>query len=461
MSELKNYTLSELLSSVRRCLEVSFGGSYWIQAETSDVRRTPSSGHCYLELLEKSDSGSILARVRANIWTGRYQSILRKFTEAGLEAPTSGVKILALVRITFHEQFGLSLDIQDIDVNYSLGEIARLRQQTIQRLKSEGLWGLNKELTLGRPLQRIAIISSSGAAGYGDFIKHIHTNRFALVCYTALFPAQMQGERVTESVMNALERILDYQELFDAVVIIRGGGAVSELRAFDMYTLCAACAQYPLPIITGIGHERDECVLDLVAHTSHKTPTAVADFIINSLHRDLEQIDRLGLRLTSATSWQSVERDRWLRGILGQIPLLISSRIAREQQVQGDLRLSLERQVRHYLSVREHRLEQRSRLLPYYCQGLIQSSRGRLDTISEKIKSSIAISQQKHRMELHAYEQLIKLSHPKQILKRGFAVIKKQGQVVKSSTSLAQGDELTISLEHAEMKVEVLNLFNT
>lgn len=458
MSEVKSYTLSELLGSVRRCLEASFSGSYWIQAETSDMRRTPSSGHCYLELLEKAENGSVLARVRANIWNNRYNAIVRKFAEVGLQAPTSGAKILALVRITFHEQFGLSLEIADIDASYSLGEIARLRQQTIQRLKQEGLWEMNKELSLGRPLQRLAVISSSGAAGYGDFMKHLQGNRFSLVCYTALFPAQMQGDRVTESILAALDRILECEELFDAVVIIRGGGAVSELRAFDMYDLCAACAQYPLPIITGIGHERDESVLDLVAHTSHKTPTAVADFIIGSLHQELEGINRLSQRLVGTVSLLSIERDRWLRRILSRIPALIGKRIAREQQSLSDLQLRLDRHSSRYISYRRQLLGEHVTRLPYYWQSLHQRHSRRLDTLCEQLKTSIAIAQQKRRMELHTYEQIVRLSHPKQIMKRGFAVIKKQGKIVKTQANLSQGDELTISLGQAEMQVEVLKL---
>lgn len=461
MSDARHYTLSELLGSVRRCLEAGFPGSYWIQAETSDMRRTASSGHCYLELLEKAESGSILARVRANIWASRYENIVRKFAAASLDPPSSGVKVLALVRVSFHEQFGLSLDIQDIDVNYSLGEIARLRQQTIQRLKSQGLWGLNKELSLPRPLQRLAIISSSGAAGYGDFMKHLQANRFGLVCYTTLFQAQMQGDKVTDSVLDALERILSHQETFDAVVIIRGGGAVSELRAFDMYTMCAACAQYPLPIITGIGHERDQSVLDLVAHTSHKTPTAVADFIIGSLHSELDLVERLTQRLLSAAAWQSVERDRWLRGILGRIPVLISRQIVSEQERLSELRLRLERQTRRALGLRAQQLEYCATRLPYHSQSILQTRGQRLTTLCEKVKNGIAISQQKRRMELHAYEQVIKLSHPRQILRRGFAVVKKQGRIVKNGTSLTQGDELTISLDAAEMQVEILRLFET
>lgn len=458
MSATNQYSLSQLLGSVRRCLEAGFAGSYWIQAETSDLRRTGGTGHCYMELLEKAENGSVLARVRANVWSTRYNGIVRRFIDAGLDAPSSGMKILALVRITFHEQYGLSLDIQDIDVNYSLGEIARLRQQTIQRLKAEGIWGLNKALSLGRPLQRLAIISSSGAAGYGDFMKHLRGNRFSIVCYTALFPALMQGERTTESILRALDSILQYQEHFDAVVIIRGGGAVSELRAFDMYELCAACAQFPLPIITGIGHERDESVLDLVAHTSLKTPTAVADFVIGTLHQELEELERQTQRLTSAASLLSIERDRWLRGVLGRIPVLTGRRLTREQQYHNELQRRVERQAHHYLHQKHQQLSQYSTLIPVFCRSISQSSAQRLSNIGERLRNTIAIQQQQRRMQLHSNEQIIKLSHPKQILKRGFAVVKRHGEFVKTAANLTPGEHLSISLQETEFKVEILEL---
>ena len=280
---VRSFSLTELLGSVRRCLEHSFPDRYWVRAEVSDLRRAGGQGHGYLELLEKGEEGEVVAKVRATIWSSTYTLIEQRFERSGVGKLTSGMSILALAGIAFHPQYGLSLNSIDIDPNYSLGEIARLRLETIQRLKRNGLFTMNKELDLPSPLQRIAIISSPTAAGYGDFMRQLHENPYGVVLYTALFTAQMQGSDTTASILAALGRIAEVEEHFDAVVIIRGGGAVSELRAFDDYTLCEAAAQFPLPIIAGIGHERDVSVLDLIAHTTLKTPTAVATFLVEGL----------------------------------------------------------------------------------------------------------------------------------------------------------------------------------
>ena len=237
---VRSFSLTELLGSVRRCLEHSFPDRYWVRAEVSDLRRAGGQGHGYLELLEKGEEGDVVAKVRATIWSSTYTLIEQRFERSGVGKLSSGMSILALVGIAFHPQYGLSLNIIDIDPNYSLGEIARLRLETIQRLKRNGLFTMNKELDLPFPLQRIAIISSPTAAGYGDFMRQLHENPYGVVLYTALFTAQMQGNDTTASILAALGRIAEVEEHFDAVVIIRGGGAVSELRAFDDYTLCEA-----------------------------------------------------------------------------------------------------------------------------------------------------------------------------------------------------------------------------
>ena len=323
-ANLRSFSLSELLRSVRRCIEHTYPTRYWVRAEVSDLRRSGAGGHGYLELLEKGAGGDIVARVRATIWSTAYQQIERALAQQGLGSLSSGMNVLALVSLSYHELYGLSLNIADIDPRYSLGELARLRQETIARLKRQGLLEMNKELELPEPLQRLAIISSPTAAGYGDFMRQIEANSYGVKLYTALFRAQMQGEQTTDSILSALERILRHQEHFDAVVIIRGGGAVSELRAFDDYRLCESCAQYPLPIITGIGHERDVSVLDLVAHSSFKTPTAVASYLIEGLATELGRVAYCSERLPRLLERLSLGR--------GQSLQLLSSRLQQTAQ---------------------------------------------------------------------------------------------------------------------------------
>ncbi|MDO4691619.1 MAG: exodeoxyribonuclease VII large subunit [Porphyromonadaceae bacterium] len=446
MSTATGYSLSQLLGSVRRCLEAGFVARYWVRAETSDLRCSGAAGHCYLELLEKGDRGAVIARVKANIWAGCYDNIAKRFAQAGLSPISSGVMILALVQVSFHEQFGLSLIIHDIDPSYSLGEIARLRMQTIARLKKDGIFTANKELRLPHPLQRLAIISSPSAAGYGDFMNHLRENKHGVVTYTALFPAQMQGEQTTDSVIAALERILEYQDLFDAVVIIRGGGAVSDLRAFDCYGLCTVCAQYPLPIIAGIGHDRDETVLDLVAHTSQKTPTAVADFIVCRLVEELEEVKMLTLRLRQGLSVLSVGRHHWLSAILGRLPSAAGQALEQAHRRQVERRSRLSHVSRLLLHRHSQTLAQNTRLLPYLTRNYLQMRRLALGQIGQRMVSPLRAHQARWGSKLEQYDQALRLAHPDNILKRGFAVVERSGTIVTEASLLAEGDCLRIRL---------------
>ena len=263
---------------VRRSLQTCFPDALWVQAELSDVRAN-ASGHCYLEFVQKDASGnSLVAKARGIIWAGTFARLKPYFERETGQAFVSGIKVLVKVTVGFHELYGYSLTVTDIDPTYTLGDMARRRREILERLKQEGVLTLNKELELPELAQRIAVISSPTAAGYGDFCKQLRDNAFGFVFYPCLFPAVMQGDKVEASVISALNRIYEKFDRWDAVVIIRGGGATSDLSGFDTYDLAVNCAQFPLPVITGIGHERDDTVIDMVAHTRVKTPTAAAEF---------------------------------------------------------------------------------------------------------------------------------------------------------------------------------------
>lgn len=441
---IRSYSLYELVGSVRRCLEASFSGRYWVRAETSDLRR--AGGHTYLELLEKDDGGSVRARVRAHVWAYTYASIEQRLREAGLASLTSGMSILALVQVAYHEQYGLSLNIVDLDPSYSLGEIARLRQETIARLKREHIFDDNKTLPLPRPLQRLAIVSSPTAAGLGDFMHQLSTNRYGLHFYTALFVAQMQGEHTTPSVIRALERVEQSLEAFDAVVIIRGGGAVSDLRAFDTYQLCSFCAQYPLPILCGIGHERDESVLDLVAHTSLKTPTAVAEYLI---HRQLDELGRLSeqsQRLVQAVSLLSLERHRALAQLTLRLPHMAGRALQGEQRRQGELRQRLSTRARQRLEGSRQRLERIPPLVSYMVRGRMRHEQEALGRIATRLRLPLRAGVAHHVARLEQYEQAIRLAHPDNVLRRGFALVERAGRIVTQASDLAPGDRLRLRL---------------
>ena len=261
-------SLVELNQRIRMTLEQAFPDTYWVRAEMSDVRENGASGHCYLEFIEKDPrSGQLLAKVRGAIWAKTFRLLKPYFEMETGQRFVSGLKVLVRVTVDFHELYGLSLTVVDIDPAYTLGDMARKRLEIIRQLQEEGVFELNKELPLPLLPRRIALISSPTAAGYEDFMNQLTHNRAGYPFYVKLFPALMQGERTEESVIAALDRIYAHQELFDVVALLRGGGATSDLNSFDSYLLAANCAQFPLPILTGIGHERDDTVVDLVAHT--------------------------------------------------------------------------------------------------------------------------------------------------------------------------------------------------
>jgi exodeoxyribonuclease VII large subunit len=294
-------TLRELANLIRNAISITLPDEYWVIAEIAQINCHASSGHCYLDLVEKQDN-SVAAKMRANIWAANYRQISSNFERLTGQSLQPGMKILILARINYHEVHGLSLNIREIDPNYTLGEMALRRRQVIEQLTKEGIVDLNRKIPLPPVLQRIAVISSSGAAGYGDFLSRIDNNAYGYTFSHRLFHAYVQGEKAEESIRSALRSCLRLRTRFDVVVIIRGGGSAVDLNCFDSYGLSREIALSPLPVLTGIGHERDETVADRVAHMRLITPTAVADFLI-SRSRDFEDgIDDLRQRLVHRTN---------------------------------------------------------------------------------------------------------------------------------------------------------------
>ncbi|MBX0332247.1 exodeoxyribonuclease VII large subunit [Pontibacter sp. HSC-14F20] len=276
-------SLFELHQQIREELELAFPESYWVVAEISQVTPDRRKGHCYLNLVDKGDNprGAIQAQARATIWSSRFQMLGRYFEEKTGQPLKAGLKILFQAQVRFHELYGLSLDIVNIDANYTIGDLARQRQETLKRLEAEGLLTANKELEMPLVPQRLAIVSSATAAGYQDFIHQLENNSYGYTFDTRLFPATVQGNEAPNSIVKAMDLIARYSHLFDAIVIIRGGGSQTDLGCFDDYKVAAAIGNAPLPVLTGIGHERDESIADLVAHTRQKTPTAVANYLLD------------------------------------------------------------------------------------------------------------------------------------------------------------------------------------
>jgi len=302
--ESATLSLYELNNLVRSVLEAELDGEYWLEAELSEVRLA-SNGHCYVEFVQKDGSGrTLVARARGTIWARVYNLLVPLFERATGERLRAGMKVRVQVTIGFHELYGYALNVVDIDPAYTLGDMAQRRREILVRLEADGIAADNQALPLPALMKRVAVVSSATAAGYGDFCDQLEHNDYGLCFQAELFPAVMQGTNVEESVLAALEAIMDRADEFDVVVIIRGGGATSDLSDFDTYPLAAAVAQMPLPVIVGIGHERDETVLDYVAHTRVKTPTAAAAFLIQ------HGADQLASLQTLATTFQTLAARR-------------------------------------------------------------------------------------------------------------------------------------------------------
>lgn len=424
----------ELNALVRRSVQACFPDSYWVQAELSDVRAN-SSGHCYLEFVQKDPSGnSLVAKARGIIWSGTYFRLKPYFESETGQAFVSGIKVLVKVSVNFHELYGYSLTVLDIDPTYTLGDMARRRREILSRLQQEGVLTLNKELELPELMQRVAVISSPTAAGYGDFCNQLAHNDFGFVFYTRLFPAVMQGEKVERSVISALDRIYREVDHWDVVVIIRGGGATSDLSGFDTYELAANCAQFPLPVITGIGHERDDTVIDMVAHTRVKTPTAAAEFLVNHLRRTAERLETFAQCVyQEVPSMLSRERER-LDSWMARIPARVQMCLQREGFSQERLVKRLEMSV----------------------QACLQSERHRQELCLQRVENALSVRMQVERHRLELFSQRVKAASPDLLLKRGYSMTLKDGKAVTDASLLQPGDVVETRLAKGRFKSKVM-----
>ena len=431
----QTYSLSELTGEIHDVLKEAFPDTYWVRAETSDVHINSASGHCYLEFIEKDPQrNQIIAKARGAIWAKTFRMLKPYFEMETGQHFTSGLKVLVRVSIDFHEVYGFNLNVVDIDPSYTLGDLVRKRQEIIRQLQEEGVFTLNKELSLPALPQRIAVITSPTAAGYEDFINQLFYNKAGYPFYVKLFPALMQGEKTEESIIAALERIDSHRELFDAVVIIRGGGATSDLNSFDSYLLAANCAQFPLPIITGIGHERDDTIIDLVAHTRLKTPTAVAAFLINCMDQAAEQLNLLQQALCTDTLSILQEKKQTLQRIGTLLPATVNNRIERNRSALNLL----------------------ASKLPTITSGLLERNKNQLELMHQRIHTAISSRLLKESRFIELQEQFIRMASPDYILKRGYSLTLRDGKILKSAKAVKSGDHLTTRFSDGEIESEVI-----
>lgn len=313
-------SLFALNSLVRGTLAQNFPTACWVVGELSEVRET-AAGHCYIELVERDEANEPVAKARGTIWARIYSLLKPYFLEQTGVSFAMGLKVMLKVTVVFHELYGYSLDVCDIEPAFTIGDAARRRKAVLERLADEGVLELNKELSFPALPQRVAVISSSFAAGYGDFCDQLMNNPYGFVFYPHLFPAPMQGNKVEQGIIGALDRVAQNIDFWDVVVIIRGGGATSDLSCFDTYDLANNCAQFPLPVVTGIGHRRDETVLDAVAHTSVKTPTAAAELLIHAMAEQAAIIENAGRAVAAAVNDAIDTQNMRLNTLLQRLPV--------------------------------------------------------------------------------------------------------------------------------------------
>ena len=423
-------TLYELNGLVRGVLEQTLPDEYWLQAELSEVREA-YNGHCYLEFVQKGLGGrSLVAKARGVVWAGVYLRLKPMFEREAGRPLSPGLKVLVRVAVTFHELYGYSLTVRDIDPAYTLGDMARQRREILARLEADGILNDNKDLPLPVLMNRIAVISSATAAGFGDFCNQLLRNDYRLRFDVRLFPAVMQGERVEESVLAALDAIMAEADRWDAVVIIRGGGATSDLSGFDTYLLAAACAQFPLPVITGIGHERDDTVLDLVAHTRLKTPTAAAAFLVQH-------------QLEAAARLESVSRS------VGQLAV---ARMERERMRLERLSAALSAAFSQVRVRGEYRLEQLALRLSHAWQQRLAAERHALEACGGRIGRTIPVRLERERFRQQLLRQRFEAADPAVLLKRGYSMTFCGGRLVRKASDVEQGKEITTRLAEGEFR---------
>lgn len=347
----------------------------------------------------------------------------------------SGLKVLVKVSVEFHELYGYSLTVLDIDPAYTLGDMLRKRMEIIRQLKEEGVFTLNKELPFPVLPKRIAVITSPTAAGYEDFLNQLANNKAGYPFYPKLFPALMQGERTEESVIAALDRIYHHIDCFDVVVIIRGGGSTSDLNSFDSYLLAANCAQFPLPVITGIGHERDDTILDMVAHTRMKTPTAVAEFLIGRMDAAAEELEDLQQEVSELASTILLKQKNFLQLLGARLPVIVTNRIERNRSF----------------------LQMAGNKLPASASAMLLRRRSTLESLQMQLQNRAALRLAEGTRFIQLTEQFIKMASPDYVLKRGYSLSLKDGKIIKHATDLNPGDELVTRFADGDVKSIVKN----
>ena len=431
----KALSLYELNSLVADVINTTMARSYWVEAELSEARE--NRGHCYMELIEKNQGSNVpVARASAKCWSNVWSVIMPYFMRVTGQQIHAGMKVMLQVHAQFHPQYGFSWIVDDINPEFTMGDMMRKRQEIIRQLKAEGVFELQKELCLPMFCQRIAVISSETAAGYGDFSNQLETNEYGLWFHVELFSAVMQGDRVEQSIIEALNMINSREDEFDSVVIIRGGGATADLSGFDTLALAENVANFPLPIITGIGHERDESVLDMVSFLCVKTPTAAAAYLIDQLATTLMRVENAQTAIIEGVRRKLEVEQMRIRHIGTHIPVLFS--VVRTKQ--------------------EARLDGLSQRLVGRMTESLSQSQFYLNTLRQRMLPAVQrhLSDESHKLDM--LEQRARLLDPSLLLKRGYSITLYNGKTVRSAEELKEGALITTRFETGEIESKVERL---
>lgn len=443
---LRQYT-SEIANSIRTNPVLQ---SRWVIAELSDV--SERGGHCYMELVEKDDRGVTIARLRGTIWANNFAyKIKPKFEQITGQKFKSGLKVMLFGSASFHEQYGLSFNITDVDPSFTIGDMERIRREIIETLTREGVVNCNRMLQMPRVPQRIAIISAKGAAGYGDFMNQLQSNPVGFKFYTHLFEATMQGETTSNSVIKALNDIEMTIDLWDCVVIIRGGGATSDLNGFDNLELARRVATFALPVVVGIGHERDRTVLDDIANVRVKTPTAAAEWLIMCAQQTLDQALTLANQVARYVKDRTSGASKQLSHIEGTIPIIAKQQIIKSKSNLAAIASALPYMTKNRILSANRTIDALARYVQHSAIGKISAAQTYLKTMSDALANAApkAIANQDKRLK--ALENIVEALSPQKTLRRGFSLTKVNGKTVKSIDQLADNDVITTYLADGEI----------
>lgn len=451
---MESISLYQLNNGIKSVLGKNIPAGLWIRAEIHNL--TVNNGHCYLDLIEKETTGDrIIARQRATIWAGIYERLNDKFHKATGKQLQAGTEILIQANVEFHELYGINLNVRDIDPDYTLGALQRRRNEIIESLKKRGLIDKNRTLPLPLLPKKIAVISSITAAGYSDFVHQLTHNNRGFAYSVTLFKAIMQGTQTEESVVKALCDIYRSDIKFDLVVIIRGGGAGSDLLAFDSERIAEACARFPLPIISGIGHLRDKTILDMVAHTAVKTPTAAAEFIVAITAKTADFIEELQIRMTTAALKQIETNGNKLKDMTSRLPYAVSKAVNNGRLYLNGIGNRIPGLAKRLLSDNELKLERYGTGLKHMTLGTVNRESLKLTALETRLNNSAIQTISAQRTGLELLETKLALLDPKKILQQGYSITLCNGKPVTKAAVLKNGDTLTSIFADGEIQSKV------